>query len=217
MYKLVVFDLDGTLANTLYDLAYSMNKALVENGMPPHDAEKYNQFVGNGINNLVTRVLGDKGNNQDLHKKVKDYFDYYYPLHLCDYTVAYDKMSDVLSRLSEFGIKTAVLTNKPQVFVPQILSALYPEHDFCDVIGNCAEFERKPSPQALEYIIEKAGVNKNEVLYVGDSDVDVFTAHNAGVMVCGVEWGFRGREELENAGADYIAKDADSLFEIIVG
>lgn len=217
MYKLVVFDLDGTLANTLLDLANSMNKALAENSMPTHPVECYNQFVGNGINNLVSRVLMDKGSDKELHSKVKAYFDSYYPEHLCDYTVAYEKMSDLLRRLSELKIKTAVHTNKPAEFVPQILSTLYPQHIFDTVIGNCTDFERKPSPQALLYIIDKAGVNKSETLYVGDSDVDVMTAHNAGVKVCGVEWGFRGREELKDAGADYLVKNADELLSIIAG
>ena len=217
MYKLVVFDLDGTLANTLLDLANSMNKALLENNLPTHPIEAYNQFVGNGINNLVTKVLGDKGDDKDLHKKVKAYFDDYYPYHLCDYTVAYDGMSLVLLKLCKSGIKTAVHTNKPQEFVPQILKALYPDHTFDMVIGNCPEFCRKPSPQALDYIMEKTGVSKSDTLYIGDSDVDVMTAHNAGVKVCGVEWGFRGREELKNAGADYLVATAEELLIVVEG
>ena len=148
---------------------------------------------------------------------MKTYFDNYYPEHLCDFTKAYDGMGEVLRELRKLKIKTAVHSNKPHAFVPQILKTLYPEHDFEIAWGHKDCFERKPSPQALNAIMEQLSCDKESTLYVGDSDVDVFTAHNAGVVVCGVEWGFRGKEELVSAGADYIAKDAENLLSIIKG
>lgn len=217
MYRLVVFDLDGTLANTLVDLANAVNASLEHFNLPTHPVDSYNRFVGNGINNLISQVLMDKQNDKELHKKVKGYFDEYYAKHLCDNTVAYDSMDKVLSTLSDLNIKTAVHSNKPHEYVPQILSSLFKEHKFDAVIGNQQQYERKPSGQALVAIMQELGVQSDDVLYVGDSDVDVMTAHNANVKVCGVEWGFRGKAELESAGADFLAKNADELMNIIKG
>ncbi len=215
MYKFVIFDLDGTLANTLFDLANAMNHALSVEGFPTHPINRYNQFVGNGIDNLVKQVLLQKGDDEELCKKVKANFSSYYKEHLCDDTIEYDGMSVLLKELEKLSVKTAVHSNKPHEYVPYILNKLYSEHKFEFVFGNCEDFERKPSPQAVLYMIDKLGADKSQVLYVGDSDVDVFTAHNSGVKVCGVAWGFRGEEELKNAGADYIAHSAEELLSII--
>ncbi len=217
MYRLVVFDLDGTLANTLLDLADAVNASLEHHGLPLHPVSSYNQFVGNGINNLISQVLMDKKDDKELHKSVKQYFDMYYSQHLCDSTTAYEGISDLLLAISDMNIKTAVHSNKPHEYVPQILEFLFPCHDFDIVVGNQQRFERKPSPQALLEIIKELGVTNESVLYVGDSDVDVMTAHNAGVKVCGVEWGFRGKAELVSAGADYTAKNPQELMDIIRG
>lgn len=217
MYSLVVFDLDGTLCNTLVDLANAVNMALASEGLNTHPLERYNQFVGNGVNVLIKSALGDKAQDKDLFDRVKSYFDSYYTQHLCDYTVSYSGMAGLLRTLSVKGVKTAVHSNKPHIYVDTILHKLYPEHQFSVSWGQQDRFERKPSPQALIAMINKLGVDKESVLYVGDSDVDVYTAHNAGVKVCGVEWGFRGKEELQSAGADYIANSADELLSIIEG
>jgi len=217
MYRLVVFDLDGTLANTLNDLAHAVNMALKSENLPTHPVESYNRFVGNGVNILIKQALMDKGDDKALCDKVKKFFDSYYKEHLCDYTTSYDGVSQLLSELENSGIKTTVHSNKPHEYVPHILSKLYPQHSFDIVLGNCEDFERKPSPQALEFMIENLNVDKAQVLYVGDSDVDVYTAHNAGVKVCGVAWGFRGEKELKDSGADFIAYDANDLLYIIKG
>ncbi len=217
MYKLVVFDLDGTLADTLSDLAHAVNKALESVYAPTHPIDSYRTFVGNGVNILIKQALGEKGDDEKLCEKVKAFFDSYYPQHLCDYTCTYVGMADLLNELEKASVKTAVHSNKPHEFVPQIIEKLYPDHNFEVVIGNMSAFERKPSPQALEAIMDKLGVNASETLYVGDSDVDVFTAHNAGVEVCGVAWGFRGKDELSGAGADFIANDSAELLNIIKG
>lgn len=217
MYKLVVFDLDGTLADTLSDLAHAVNESLKSVGAPTHPIDSYRIFVGNGVNVLIKQALVEKGEDEQLCKKVKSFFDSYYPQHLCDYTTAYDKMADLLAELEKEGVKTAVHSNKPHEFVPQIIEKLYPHHNFEVVIGNMPEYERKPSPQALIAIMDKLKVSAEETLYVGDSDVDVFTAHEACVKVCGVAWGFRGKEELVDAGADFIAHDSTELLDIIKG
>lgn len=215
MYKLVVFDLDGTLCDTLSDLCNAVNFALESENHPTHPLSAYNKLVGNGINNLIKQALMDKGNDEQLCKTVKAHFDEYYPQHLCDETTSYDGIDALLSELRSLKIRTAVHSNKPHAYVPTILKTLFENHSFDIAWGKRECFERKPSPQALLEIINRLGVDKTEVLYVGDSDVDVLTAHNAGVKVCGVEWGFRGRDELISAGADYIASDTKELLNII--
>ncbi|MBQ4129078.1 MAG: HAD-IA family hydrolase [Ruminococcus sp.] len=216
MYKLVVFDLDGTLANTLSDLASAVNKALISENLPTHRVEAYNHFVGNGIDNLIKQVVG-KNCDEQTCKRVKAFFDAYYLEHLCDHTTAYDGMAKLLEQLDTLKVITAVHSNKPHTFVPEILQTLYPQHKFAIAWGKQNHYERKPSAQALNAMMQKLGVEKDQTLYVGDSDVDVFTAHNAGVKVCGVSWGFRGKAELTNAGADFIADTAEELLDIIVG
>lgn len=217
MYKLVVFDLDGTLCDSLSDLANAVNFSLKKEGLPTHPLSAYNKFVGNGVNNLIKQALGDKCSDEELFRKVKSEFDSYYPQHFCDTTVSYEKIPELLDELERSGVMTAVHSNKPHAYVGGILETLFSAHRFDIAWGKREEFERKPSPQALFEIMKRLSVSDEETLYVGDSDVDVFTAHNAGVRVCGVEWGFRGREELLSAGADFIAKDAEELLYIIKG
>lgn len=211
MIKLVVFDLDGTLADTLKDLGTAMNAALATENLPGYPMEDYRHFVGNGIDNLVKVTMAD-GYTPDGAQRVKAAFYSYYANHCIDYTTAYDGVGELLGKLERGGIMTAVLSNKPDRFVPQILSTLYPDHRFTYAWGQREQFPRKPSPESLLHMIALCGCEKSDVLYVGDSDVDVIFAHNAGVKVCGVSWGFRGAEELISAGADYIVDSAEELY-----
>ena len=214
MYKLIAFDLDGTVADTLADLAASVNHALFEYGLSTYPDEDYKRFVGNGVDNLIKNVL-KKNYNPELAEKVKAGFSAYYASHSMDYTKAYPGMAGLLSRLSADGYMTAVISNKPDAFVPAILSALYPDHRFTYISGQREGVARKPDPESLLLLLDELGVKKADTLYVGDSDVDVRFAHNAGVEVCGVSWGFRGADELRAAGADYIADTMNELAEII--
>ena len=216
MYKLIAFDLDGTLADTLADLANAMNFALGQEGLPGYPVDDYRRFVGNGIDNLVRVTMAD-GYTPDGAERVKAGFYAYYADHCIDFTVAYEGMGELLEKLSADGIATAVVSNKPDRFVPGILSALYPDHSFTYAWGKQDGVARKPDPEALNRLIELCGVKKSEVLYVGDSNVDVVFAHNADVKVCGVSWGFRGEAELREAGADCIVDSAKGLYEVIRG
>ena len=214
MIKLVVFDLDGTLADTLADLAAATNQALARRGFDTYPVDDYRHFVGNGIDNLIMQVLADNY-TPDLAAEVKADFNAYYAEHSLDYTAEYPGVAALLESLDADGIQTAVVSNKPNAFVPGILQKLYPDHRFTLAWGQQPEFPRKPAPDSLLKVIELCGVDREEALYVGDSDVDVIFAHNAGVKVCGVSWGFRGARELIKAGADRLVDTAEELREII--
>ncbi|MBQ3264860.1 MAG: HAD-IA family hydrolase [Ruminococcus sp.] len=211
MIKLVAFDLDGTLADTLADLANAVNDALSRQSLPTYPVDDYRRFVGNGVDNLIRVTMADAYSPEGAAQAKAD-FQRYYADHCRDYTAAYGGLSELLQKLSNSGIKTAVISNKPDTFVPEILAKLYPSHHFFYAHGQQDNFPRKPSPEALNKLITLSGVKKSETLYVGDSDVDVIFAHNAGVKVCGVSWGFRGTEELQNAGADVIVYSAEELY-----
>ena len=214
MYKLIAFDLDGTVADTLMDLAASVNHALSERGLPTWPPEDYKHFVGNGVDNLMKRALADNY-TPELAAAVKEGFSSYYAGHCLDYTREYDGIADLLARLSSDGLMTAVISNKPDAFVPMILGELYPDHKFTYISGQREGVPRKPSPESLIGLLSELGASPADALYVGDSDVDVRYAHAAGVKVCGVSWGFRGAEELREAGADYIASDIGELTGVI--
>ena len=211
MIKLVAFDLDGTVADTLADLAASVNYALSRQGLKTYPTESYRQFVGNGVDNLIRVTMADAYTPEGAIL-VKADFQSYYTDHCMDYTTVYDGVGELLSKLERDGIMTAVISNKPDRFVPEILTSLYPDHRFMYAWGQKEEFARKPDPQALLALMERCGVKKSETLYVGDSNVDVVFAHNAGVKVCGVSWGFRGTEELREAGADCIVNSTKELY-----
>ena len=215
MIKLAVFDLDGTLVDSLTDLALSVNKGLKKAGLPEHPIEKYNKFVGNGREMLIRRAIGE-GCTEELFDSVIGTFDREYRLHCNDNTAAYDGCAEMLERLASGGIYTAVLSNKPDEFVAQILQRLYPGHTFLEAWGQKPQYKCKPDPEALHAMLALHGISPDECISVGDSDVDVFTAQNSGVKMAGVSWGFRGREELLNAGAPFVADTADELAEYIL-
>ncbi len=214
MYKAVIFDLDGTLVDTLYDLADAVNEGLRQAGLPAHDIDEYKYFVGNGRDKLVQRAMGEYYDEAKADI-VRDTFDSYYAEHCNDNVSAYDGCAEMLSKLSVLGIKTGVLSNKPDEFVDRILSNVYPDHSFTAAWGKRAQYPTKPNPTALIALMDELGVAAEDCLYIGDSDVDVYTARNAGIDMLGVEWGFRGAEELLDAGADKVVSSAAEILEYI--
>lgn len=214
MYKAIIFDLDGTLVDTLYDLADAVNEGLRQAGLPAHDIDEYKYFVGNGRDKLVQRAMGEYYDEAKADI-VRDTFDSYYAEHCNDNVSAYDGCDEMLSKLSVLGIKTGVLSNKPDEFVDRILSNVYPDHSFTAAWGKRAQYPTKPNPTALIALMDELGVAAEDCLYIGDSDVDVYTARNAGVDMLGVEWGFRGAEELLDAGADKVVSSAAEILEYI--
>lgn len=215
MYKCVVFDLDGTLLNTLEDLAGVGNRVLEKMGFPQHETEKYKYFVGNGIPKLIERIIPEGCSDEDK-KKVHELYAEYYGKHCRDKTKPYEGISELLHRLKEKGIAIAVATNKDHSFSVELVKDFFGSSVDL-VVGRKDEFPKKPDPYAVNLILEQLCIHKDETLYVGDSNVDMETAVNAGVKSCGVLWGFRTEKELTQSGACYIAASAEELYRIIVG
>lgn len=214
MIKIVVFDLDGTLVNSLTDLALCVNKGLKCAGLPEHSEESYRYFVGNGREMLVKRAMG-QCDDEHSFKLVWDTFNREYSVHCNDNTSSYKDCDKLLEKLSRMGILTAVLSNKPDEFVGGILKKLYPNHSFSLAWGKKPEYAPKPDSASLLAMLRLYNIVPDECIYIGDSDVDVVTAKNAGVKMAGVSWGFRGRDELVGVGAPFVADTAEELFEYI--
>ncbi len=215
MKKLVVFDLDGTLVDSIVDLGTAVNIALKEYNLPLHPMSDYYDFVGNGMEDLVRRSMNEKGQDDSLYLKVRKVFDEYYNFHSGDNTIAYDGVTELLKKLSEMNIKTAVLTNKAQQYVGSILERSFPQHKFDLYIGQQQGVERKPHPEAFELLLNELKVKKEDCLYIGDSEVDVKTAINAGVDLVAVTWGYRSIEVLKSAGAEFLVNSPKEILNYV--
>ena len=211
--KAVIWDLDGTLLNTLDDLAASVNAALAMNGMPLRSTEEVRAFVGNGIRNLMMRAVPDGEANPAFDKALED-FTRHYGAHSRDRTRPYDGILEMLDRLSAAGVKHAIVSNKID-FAVKALSRAYFGERMCAAIGDDPSRARKPAPDSVLAAMREMGVTAQETVYVGDSDVDVLTARNAGVPCVAVLWGFRDEACLRAAGAGRLARTPDELREII--
>lgn len=206
---IAIFDLDGTLADTLCDLADATNHGLMQLGCPTHPYESYRHFVGNGVMKLCERALPDdrKADAEKLH----EYFREYYGSHYLDKTKLYPRIKEALTLLADNGVKFAVATNKPQDFARTIIKELLPEFEFIKVLGGCDERPKKPDTAIITEIMAEVPDGNNTVFMIGDSNVDIQTAQNAGLFSIGCAWGFRGSEELRASGADFIAESADDI------
>ncbi len=213
MYRLVIFDLDGTLLNTLGDLAGAGNYALSQLGYPVHPIDAYRYFVGNGIPNLIHRILPE-GHTEAQHKECYDIFNEYYSAHKTDLTVPYDGMQELMKQLNEKGIACAVNTNKAHEFSSELIRNAF-GGDIRHIIGFGAGHPAKPDPSAALELISSCGVQPFDTLYVGDSSVDMQTAANAGIDACAVLWGFRDIDELSAYHPAHIVSSAEELFTVI--
>ena len=197
MKKLVIFDLDGTLLDTIADLAESTNHALKQLGYPTHNVETIRTFVGNGINKLLERALPLQEQTEENVRLMRSHFVPYYDAHNADLSSPYPGIVHLLEDLQEKGIMIAVASNKYQEATVKLVKHYFPTINFIEILGQREGINVKPDPSIVFDILQKANVNKEEVLYVGDSGVDMQTAINAGVDAIGVTWGFRPRTELE--------------------
>ena len=211
--KAAIWDLDGTLLNTLDDLAASTNAALVENGLPTHTVDEVRMFVGNGIGKLIERAVPD-GRDNPKFQAVYDAFVAHYGAHSHDHTKPYDGILPMLDALAVKGVKLAIVSNKID-FAVKALSRDYFGNRMQAAIGDDPSRRRKPAPDSVLEAMRQMGVTREETVYIGDSDVDVETARNAGVACCAVSWGFRSVESLKEAGAERIAANPQALLAML--
>ncbi|HEX8819206.1 MAG TPA: HAD family hydrolase [Archangium sp.] len=213
--RAALFDLDGTLVDSLHDIAAAMNHALAQHGLPVHPLPAYRHFVGEGVRVMVARAV--PADREDAQAGVMASYKAFYAEHLLDRTRPYPGVLEVLSRLAGEGVKLAVLSNKPDAATRQLVGALLPDVPFGAVYGERAEVPRKPDPTAALGIAAELGVEPGDCAFVGDTAVDMTTARGAGMYGVGVTWGFRGVEELQAHGARALAHTADELLQALLG
>ena len=212
--KAVLFDLDGTLTNTLDDLAASTNYALSQHGYPTHETIKFRYFVGDGALKMIERALPEDARQQENLLRLRETFLEHYSIHSQDKTAAYDGVIELVDRLREMGMKTAVVTNKPDSAAQQIVATLLGDR-FDAVLGQRDGIPTKPAPDMPLYVMSKLGVTPDECLFVGDSGVDILTGAGCGAHPVGVLWGFRDEKELRENGAQDIISRPSELLEVI--
>ena len=212
-YQLMIFDLDGTVLNTLEDLYLSTDYALKQCGFPERTIDEVRQFVGNGIRKLIERAVPEHTPETQIHQ-VHQVFTEYYEKHCADNTKPYDGIPEVLQKLRQSGMKTAVVSNKADYAV-QILCRDYFPGMFDAVAGEREGIRRKPAPDSVQAVLQALQIPEEQAVYIGDSDVDIETAKNAGMPCISVEWGFRDREFLLHYGAQKIISKPEELLDLI--
>jgi phosphoglycolate phosphatase len=217
MIKAVIFDLDGTLLNTIDDITDSLNIALSSCGFRRHTAEETKMHVGSGVKVLVQRALAGAAFTDRQFSCVEARYLQEYSARQATKTTAYPGLIHAIDELRSMGVKTAVLSNKPHQDTLKTVEHFFTPARFDLVLGQREGVPPKPDPAALYGIIKELGVAKEECLFVGDSDVDMKTAENAGIKKIGVLWGFRDRRVLEASNADYIIDKAERIVEIVKG
>lgn len=215
MYKNVIFDLDGTLLNTIDDLADAGNWVCRNHGWPTHTVEEYKRYVGSGMARLAVRFSPEEWHTEEGVQKILDEFLPYYAAHKEDKTAPYPGVPELLEHLRAAGVSIAVLSNKAHALAVPVIEGYFPQK-FQYIQGGVEGLPLKPDPALLLKLMENMGATQENTLFVGDSDVDIRTAKHAGVTSCGVLWGFRGREELEREGADLLASSAKELETLIL-
>lgn len=217
MMRLVIFDLDGTLINTIEDLGTACNHALKECGCPERRAEEYNMLVGRGIRNLFIGALPEDKRTEEMIDRMQGHFLSYYELHKCDKTRPYEGIDALLDKLSACGVKMGVASNKYQDGTEKLVRHFFGRHDFVRILGQREGQPIKPDPEIVMEIMDAAGItDRDSVAYVGDSDVDMMTGRNAGVRTIGVTWGFRTREELLSCSPWKLVDSAEELGRILI-
>lgn len=211
---LVIFDLDGTLLNTISDLAEAANYALEKAGFPVHSPAAYPYFVGNGVTRLLERVLPEDERTDANVKLLREYFTDYYGSHLTCHTEPYRGIHELLRQLRDNDIAVAVASNKYQEAVTRLITHYFPDIDWAVVAGQREGVPVKPDPSIVFGILMVCPTPKSQVLYVGDSGVDMVTARRAAVTSVGVTWGFRGEQELRNNFADHIVSDSERILHL---
>lgn len=208
-YKTLIFDLDGTLLDTLQDLASATNYTLGKQGFPLRSVDEVRMFVGNGIRKLIERAV-PQGTSEEVQEQVFDDFNAYYKEHCADTTCAYPGVLELLRAARRLGCQTAIVSNKADYGVQELAKQYFP--GLLDAAcGEQAGIARKPAPDMLLAVMAKLGADKESTVYIGDSDTDLMTAANTGVPCIAACWGFRGREFLLEHGATILAERVEDV------
>ncbi len=214
--RLAIFDLDGTLLDTVADLANATNQALAKCGYPTHPTEAYYHFVGNGINKLFARALPEEARNEENVLRIRTHFIPYYNEHNADDSRPYPGIVELLHELQSHGVQVAVASNKYQQATAKLVAHFFPDIRFAAVYGQREGVAIKPDPTIVNDILSVTGVSRADTIYIGDSGVDMLTAHNAEVESIGVTWGFRDEEELSSNGANHIVHHAEEILKLVL-
>lgn len=213
--KAVIFDLDGTLVDSVQDIADAMNKMLANNNFPQHDVAAYKLFVGNGIRKLVERALPEtKQNNETLQHCFNEMMDIYRS-NFVEKSTLYVGIAEMLDGLAARNIKMAILSNKADEFVSKVVEVLLPNWKFESVMGLTSEADKKPNPKFALQIAQQMGFHSSETVFMGDSSVDMQTAINAKMIPVGVLWGFRTKEEILAHGAKYVLEKPEDFLKLL--
>jgi phosphoglycolate phosphatase len=212
--NLIIFDLDGTLADSKLDLAHSVNATREHYGLPLLDNELVSSYVGNGAPVLIRRALGPDYGEEEIQKAL-EFFLAYYREHMLDHTTLYPTVRESLDRLRAAGVTLSVLTNKPVRFSQEILAGLGVGDHFFRVYGGNSFEQKKPDPAGVQSLLAESGVPREQAILVGDSAVDVLTARNAGVAVCGVTYGFQP-ETLDEQPPDFKVDRMEQLADRLI-
>ena len=213
--KLVIFDLDGTLIDSLADIAAAANDALRQLSLPTHPLDSYNHFVGNGLENLVRRIA-EPERSATVRESLVNSFKKNYEKNWNHETRPYPGIVEMLKSLEAMEISTGVLSNKPHAFTRECIGEFFPDHRFAQVFGQRSTIPIKPDPAGALNIASSCGCSPENCLFVGDSAVDILTGKGACMLTTGVTWGFRERLELERAGADFIIDSPAELIPIVL-
>jgi phosphoglycolate phosphatase len=214
-YKALIFDLDGTLLDTLKDLAGAGNRVLSSMGLPTHPVSAYRIFVGDGMQTLLTRILPENKRTRAVIEEAIDRFREDYSLNWQVDTASYDGIEEMLDKLVSMGCLMSILSNKPDEFTRICVDQLLPQWKFWPTLGQRADIPKKPDPHGALEITRTLNVEPSQILFVGDTSVDMQTASNAGMDAVGVLWGFRTADELRDNGARYLIQHPSELPAIV--
>ena len=213
-YKAVIFDLDGTILDTLQDLANSLNYALTANGYPARTLDEVRRFIGNGVRMLVRRGCPE-GTAEEAQEVVFNTFLPQYDVHCKELTGPYEGIHELLDALLAKGIRTAVVSNKIEPAVIVLCDEHFPGQ-FEYMVGNRPDIAPKPSPDSVNEVIAKMSIDRSDIVYIGDTEVGLQTAANAGIDCIGVDWGFRDGEYLRELGAKYVVYQPAEILKIVI-
>ena len=212
-YELIVFDMDGTILDTLEDLKNSMNYTLKLHNMPERTLDEIRSFVGNGIRKLIERAVPQETSEEKITEIHKNFMAHY-EIHCADFTKPYDGVISLIQELRNRGYKTAVVSNKADSAVQELCVQYFPNL-FDLAIGERSEIAKKPAPDMVHLALAQLGFSKENAVYIGDSDVDVATARNSGLAMIAVDWGFRSRDFLISQGAETIVSKPEEILELV--